>query len=334
MSSFLKPLLITMGDPSGIGPEIIVSSIVKQNNKFKVIVVGSPEVIERAINITGIKSKLNILSNLNEAKFLNGYINVLETKELDILPNFGLPNKICGKASFEAIELAIKYALNNKIRGIVTGPICKESFSLANINFPGHTEILATYTNSKSYGMLLANNEIKVLLSTIHCSLSNAIKKIDYNSQLNNIKLAHQGAVSLGCKKPRIAVAGLNPHAGENGLFGDEEVKIITPAIIAAQKEGFNVSGPFPGDTVFFKAREGKFDIVIAQYHDQGLIPIKYLGLDTGVNITVGLPFVRTSPDHGTAFDIAGKGLANSASFEKAIEYADLLYNYKLSESS
>ena len=334
MSSFLKPLLITMGDPAGIGPEVIVSSLHKQRNKFKAIIIGCPNVIERAINITGIKSKLKILSTLNDAKFEPGFIEILKIKDLEPLPKFGLANKVCGNSSFEAIKLAIKYALKNETSGIVTGPICKESLSLANINFPGHTEILAKYSGSQYYGMLLVNNEIKVLLSTIHCSLSNAIKKLTYTSQIKNIRLAHQGAITLGCKKPRIAVAGLNPHAGEGGLFGNEEKKIIIPAIKAAQKEGFDVSGPWPGDTIFLKAREGNFDIVIAQYHDQGLIPIKYMGLDSGVNITLGLPFVRTSPDHGTAFDIAGKAIANSSSFEKAIEYANYLYNNKINENS
>ncbi len=182
--------------------------------------------------------------------------------------------------------------------------------------------------------MLLGNDDIRTVLVTIHCSLLDAIKAADFDAQMSAIRLAHEGASALGYNKPRVAVAGLNPHAGEGGLFGREEIEIIGPAIEAARKEGIDVCGPYPGDTVFMHAREGKFDIVVAQYHDQGLIPVKYLGLEKGVNITLGLPFVRTSPDHGTAFDIAGKGIADPASFETAMRYANQLVAAKLKEPS
>ena len=173
--------------------------------------------------------------------------------------------------------------------------------------------------------MLLGNDEIRTVLVTIHCSLLDAIKSADFDAQMAAIRLAHEGATALGYDSPRVAVAGLNPHAGEGGLFGREEIEIIAPAIKAAQAEGINASGPWPGDTVFMMARQGQFDIVVAQYHDQGLIPVKYLGLEKGVNITLGLPFVRTSPDHGTAFDIAGTGKADAASLLTALTYAKLL---------
>ncbi|MGH6806284.1 MAG: PdxA family dehydrogenase, partial [Ensifer adhaerens] len=185
-----------------------------------------------------------------------------------------------------------------------------------------HTEILAERAGAARVAMMLANDDIRTVLVTIHCSLLDAIRRADFDAELSAIRLAHQGGRALGIDAPRIAVAGLNPHAGEGGLFGDEELIVIAPAIEAARREGIDASGPWPGDTVFMQARNGRFDVVVAQYHDQGLIPVKYLGLEKGVNITLGLPFVRTSPDHGTAFDIAGRGIADPASLETAIDYA------------
>ena len=173
--------------------------------------------------------------------------------------------------------------------------------------------------------MMLANDDIRTVLVTIHTSLRKAIEQADFDAQMSAIRLAHEGGKALGIAAPRVAVAGLNPHAGEGGLFGDEEIRIIQPAIAAARAEGIDASGPYPGDTVYMQARKGRFDVVVAQYHDQGLIPVKYLGLEKGVNITLGLPFVRTSPDHGTAFDIAGKGIADHASLETALAYAKRL---------
>jgi 4-phospho-D-threonate 3-dehydrogenase / 4-phospho-D-erythronate 3-dehydrogenase len=173
--------------------------------------------------------------------------------------------------------------------------------------------------------MMLANDDIRTVLVTIHTSLRKAIEQGDFAAQMSAIRLAHEGGKALGFPAPRVAVAGLNPHAGEGGLFGDEEIRIIRPAIEAARAEGIDATGPYPGDTVFMQARQGRFDVVVAQYHDQGLIPVKYLGLEKGVNITLGLPFVRTSPDHGTAFDIAGQGIADHASLETALAYAKRL---------
>lgn len=224
--------------------------------------------------------------------------------------------------AYDAIIMAIRLAKAGKIAGIVTAPIHKEALSAAGIPYPGHTEILADHGGAARVAMMLANDDIRTVLVTIHCSLMEAIRRADFQAQMAAIRLAHQGGRALGIEKPRIAVAGLNPHAGEGGLFGDEEIRIIRPAITAACTEGIDASGPWPGDTVFMQARNGRFDIVVAQYHDQGLIPVKYLGLERGVNITLGLPFVRTSPDHGTAFDIAGQGKADPASLQTAIDYA------------
>ena len=208
---------------------------------------------------------------------------------------------------------------------IATAPLHKEALKAAGIAQPGHTEILAKLTGSWDYAMMLFNDEIRVVLATIHLALSEVAGRIDEALELKTIRLAMRGARQLGIAAPRVAVAGLNPHAGEGGLFGQEEIRAIAPAIARARAEGIDASGPWPGDTVFLRARQGDFDIVVAQYHDQGLIPVKYLGIDDGVNATLGLPFVRTSVDHGTAFDIAGTGKARHTSLKVAIEQAALM---------
>jgi 4-hydroxythreonine-4-phosphate dehydrogenase len=193
---------------------------------------------------------------------------------------------------------------------------------LAGISYPGHTEILADQTGTKDFAMMLANDELRVLLVSIHVPLSEAIRMVTPVAELRAIRLADRACRSFGIAAPRVAVAGLNPHAGESGMFGYEDADIIAPAVARARLEGIDASGPFPPDTIFMRARRGAFDIVIAQYHDQGLIPVKYLGIDHGVNITVGLPFVRSSVDHGTAFDIAGTGRADAASLRYALVQA------------
>jgi 4-hydroxythreonine-4-phosphate dehydrogenase len=193
----------------------------------------------------------------------------------------------------------------------VTAPINKAALQAAGIQFAGHTEILADLSGSKRVGMMLANEELRVMLVSIHVPLREALELVTVEHVLTAIRFADQGTRRFGVDQPRIAVAGLNPHAGEGGLFGHEDECIITPAVAQAMNEGLAASGPWPPDTIFMRARSGEFDVVVAQYHDQGLIPLKYLGLDHGVNITVGLPFVRTSVDHGTAFDIAGHGVAD-----------------------
>ena len=324
-----KPIAITMGDPSGIGPEIIISALEKQDDNFNAVIIGCPNVIERAIKIQNSKMKVHTIKSIDQLNFKFGIVEVLEVINFEQLPDFGIVNAINGKAAYLAIISAIKLAMNKHVSGIVTSPINKESLALAGIQFPGHTEILAEFSKAKNVAMMLVNNEIKTVLSSIHCSLSNAIKIMNIDSQISTINFAYKGAHSLGINNPSIAVAGLNPHAGERGLFGREEIDIIIPAIKSAKKNGINVSGPWPGDTVFLQARKGEFDVVVAQYHDQGLIPIKYMGLENGVNITLGLPFVRTSPDHGTAYNIAGKGIADSSSLEAAIRYAIKLIGNK-----
>ena len=324
MKNIPQPLALTMGDPSGIGPEIILKSLtVLNNNNF--LILGDPLIFESAIERFGFQFELNKIKSLSEANFKSNIVNLLITSELTKNPNFGEISAECGKASFKAIVEAIKLAKLEKVSGIVTAPINKKSLNLASVNFPGHTEILSKYSGSGKVAMMLLNKDIKTVLVTLHCSLAEAMQRISVQKEFEVIELAYKGAKMLGIKDPIIAVAALNPHAGEEGLFGNEEKEIIEPAIKLAIEKGIDVRGPFPGDTVFMNAKMGKFDVVVSQYHDQALIPIKYNGIEDGVNITLGLDFVRTSPDHGTAFDIAGKGIASTESFISAIKLAQRL---------
>ncbi|MEO1538236.1 MAG: 4-hydroxythreonine-4-phosphate dehydrogenase PdxA [Pseudomonadota bacterium] len=313
------PIIVTMGDPSGIGPEIVVKALETQTD---CVVVGSAAVLERTVTALGWDVTVNRLEKIDDASGEPGLIDVLDTSNGTAEFPIGEICAASGQAAFDAIVTAIGLAKTGRTAGIVTAPIHKEALAAAGVEFPGHTEMLAEFGGAERVAMMLANEDIRTVLVTIHCSLAEAIKRGDHSAQMSAIRLAHQGCVALGINTPRVAVAGLNPHAGEGGLFGREEIEIIAPAVAAAQAEGIDASGPWPGDTVFMSARKGKFDVVVAQYHDQGLIPVKYLGVEKGVNITLGLPFVRTSPDHGTAFDIAGKGIADATSMTTAIDYA------------
>jgi 4-hydroxythreonine-4-phosphate dehydrogenase len=314
------PLAITMGDASGIGPEIVAKILAKGHERA--IVFGSFVVMENIVHRLGLDLKVVQVAGPEEARFEARSIEIIEATQICELPPFGIVNAISGQASFDAIVAAIVAAKAGKISGIVTAPINKKAMASAGIRYPGHTEILADYGGAYRVAMMLANDDIRTVLVTIHTSLRKAIEQADFDAQMSAIRLANEGCKAIGIAAPRVAVAGLNPHAGEGGLFGDEEIRIIRPAIEAASAEGIDASGPWPGDTVFMQALKGRFDVVVAQYHDQGLIPVKYLGLEKGVNITLGLPFVRTSPDHGTAFDIAGQGIADASSLETALAYA------------
>ncbi|MCF6273319.1 MAG: 4-hydroxythreonine-4-phosphate dehydrogenase PdxA [Rhodobacteraceae bacterium] len=315
-----KTLALTMGDPAGIGPEITLKALATLPDPSLFPVLGDPLVMHAAADSMALP--LYDMADISDRR--EGCVNLLSTSRLSALPAVGTVSPEAGHAAFQAISHGIELALAGKISGLVTAPIHKEALKAAGHDFPGHTEILARFAKA-DVAMMLANDEIKTVLVTIHMALRKAIEAADYDAQIHAIRLAQQGVRQMGIVHPRIAVAGLNPHAGEGGRFGDEEINIIAPAIKAMRAEGLDVSGPWPGDTVFMMAREGKFDVVVAQYHDQGLIPVKYMGLEKGVNITLGLPFVRTSPDHGTAFDIAGQGIANPSSIITALGIAQKL---------
>ncbi len=321
----IVPIAITMGDACGIGPEIIARMYVNDQGLPPTLVLGDEGCIRRAVRLLGLQLAVKEINSPEEFQPAPQRIHVISLSRLpDDLP-YGQLDARAGKAAFDYIRAGIDLALQKRIRAVVTAPITKEALRLADIHYPGHTEILADFSGTKDFAMMLMNNDLRVILVTIHVSLRDAIEQLSIEGELTTIRLAHRAMIQLGIPKPRIAVAGLNPHAGEHGLFGSEDEDILKPAIQQAQAEGIEASGPWPGDTVFMHARQGRYDIVVAQYHDQGLIPVKYLGVDEGVNITVGLPFVRTSVDHGTAFDIAGTGKASEASLRVAVAQAAML---------
>jgi 4-hydroxythreonine-4-phosphate dehydrogenase len=311
-----------MGDPAGIGPEIIVKLHQTQPDA-DIIVFGDPDVLQSAADRLG-----RPVAIIEGRAPVPGALVVRRTAPTAIPVPIGEVSAAAGAAAHAAIMDAIHAARSGEIRAVVTAPIHKEALKAAGIPHPGHTEILADATGTRDFGMMLANDVLRVMLVSIHVPLTRAIALVTKESVLRTIRLADRGTRAFGIEKPRIAVAGLNPHAGENGLFGREEIDIIAPAVAAARAERFAVDGPFAPDTIFMRARQGAFDVVVAMYHDQGLIPIKYLGLDSGVNITIGLPFVRTSVDHGTAFDIAGQGVADPSSLIEAVRVADVMTTY------
>lgn len=311
-----------MGDAAGIGPEIIVKAYA-QGLSAPAIVYGDAATLRRAASLLGIRMDIVDITHPDQASGRTDRIEVIAASE-PLPPDlpWGKTSAEAGKAAYDYLCRAIDDAQAKYIRAIVTAPLSKHSMHQAGIDQPGHTEILAERSNTTDFAMMLANDELRVLLVTIHMALADVPKAITSQAQQRAIRLADRACRHMGIEHPRIAVAGLNPHAGEDGKFGREDIDIIAPAIKQAQEEGFNASGPWPGDTIFMRARRGEFDIVVAQYHDQGLIPVKYLGVDQGVNVTVGLPFIRTSVDHGTAFDIAGKGIADHSSLVYAFNIA------------
>lgn len=325
MSDTRLPLGITMGDAAGIGPEII-AKLYARGLPHPGVVYGDAGVLNATVRALDLQHllRVEIVSQAGMAlQAPPGVIPVLNRWQAlpEALP-VGQISAAAGQGAYEYLCHAIDDAMAGQLRAIVTAPLHKAALQQAGINQPGHTEILAERTRTDDFAMVLVNDELRVILVTIHVPLASVPSLITRQSVLTTIKLAQRACLQAGITHPRIAVAGLNPHAGEDGRFGHEERDHITPAIHDAQTLGIDASGPWPGDTIFMRARRGEFDIVVAQYHDQGLIPVKYLGLDQGVNMTVGLPFVRTSVDHGTAFDIAGQGIADDSSLQSAVGLA------------
>lgn len=330
-----SPLLaVTMGDACGIGPEII-AKLFAAGKAPGCLVLGDVGVMRAAASHAGGLSAVAVIERPADLAGLPpGCLPVLTVPglpdDLAALPP-GRVDARAGAAAARCIEHAVALARAGEVAGIVTAPIHKEALAAAGIGYPGHTEMLRALAvpggPPPPVRMMLANEELRTVLVTIHQSLRSAIDAVTYDAVLQTLRIAHRAAARWGQAQPRIAVAGLNPHAGEGGLFGDEEIRIIAPAVAAARAEGIDARGPFAPDTVFMRARNapghaGEFDIVIAMTHDHGLIPVKYLGVEQGVNVTLGLPFVRTSPDHGTAFDIAGRGVADPSSLVAAVRMA------------
>jgi 4-phospho-D-threonate 3-dehydrogenase / 4-phospho-D-erythronate 3-dehydrogenase len=320
-----QPLIaVTMGDPAGIGPEIIARAFGEEDFRKhnRAIVVGDAGILERAARLLDLALRANVVAEPEDAAFEPDSVDVISETELPEDVSFGELDARAGDAAFRYVERATHLASEGRVGAMATAPLNKEAMQLAGHKYPGHTEILAELTGTKDYAMMLVTDELKVIHVSTHVSLKEAIERARPEREFAVIRLAHESLQKLGVESPRVAVAGLNPHAGENGLFGTEDAEHIAPAVAAAVEEGIDATGPHPPDTVMMRARKGAFDIVVVQYHDQGHIPIKLMGFDTGVNVTVGLPFFRTSVDHGTAFDIAGTGKADPASLRAAIDLA------------
>lgn len=323
----MKPVVITFGDAAGIGPEIVAKTFADTRfmEQYPAFVAGDLGILKQAASRWGPSLVVEPISAPEEFTPAAGCMQVVSLSALPADLRHGEVSAQAGQAAFQAIRQSIEWANDGRVSAICTAPIHKEALAAAGVPYPGHTEMLADLSGTSDYGMMLANPHLRTLLVTVHCSLLDAVRKLSVERELQVIRLAHRSLRSMGIAQPRIAVAGLNPHAGEGGLFGSEDMELIAPAVAQAKQEGIDAVGPLPGDTVFMQARKGRFDIVVAQYHDQGLIPVKLLGVEDGVNVTVGLPFVRTSPDHGTAFDIAGQGIADPSSLKTALATAHQL---------
>lgn len=331
-----RPVAITMGDPAGIGPEIVAKAFREAPELLRAaFVVGDIGCVRRGAALAvpaGIALPVAVIAAPDEAPAAPpGCIPVLQPgPALQHLPALGRIDPAAGRAAAQAVQWAARAALRGDIAALVTAPLHKEALAAAGLPYPGHTELLQAEAAAHRgvplaampVRMMLANHELRTVLVSIHVSLREAIEAVTPANVGQTLRIAHDALAAALGRAPRLAVAGLNPHAGEGGLFGREEVDVIAPAVAAARAAGLDAHGPFAPDTVFMRARTGEFDAVVAMYHDQGLIPVKYLGVEQGVNVTLGLPLVRTSPDHGTAFDIAGTGQASAASLVEAVRVA------------
>ena len=335
----MKPTLaITLGDPAGIGPEI-VAKVLANKETYRIcnpVVVGDRHAMMMGIEVAGVSLEINIIESISGARNEYGVIDLIDLGNIDSKNvEMGKPRAMTGAASAQYVIYAADLALADKVDGIVTAPLNKEAMHLGGYHYPGHTELLAERSGTDEYAMMLVSGNLRVVHATTHVPFRDIIKHLTSERIGATIRIANNACTSLGIKHPRIAVAGLNPHSGDGGLFGDEEARIIQPAIDAARAEGLDVDGPVPPDTVFGKAAGGQYDIVVALYHDQGHIPVKLIGMKyddetgqwgsvSGVNVTLGLSFIRTSVDHGTAYGKAGRreGTANPQSLMEAIELA------------
>jgi 4-hydroxythreonine-4-phosphate dehydrogenase len=326
MMDYRPTIAITMGDPAGIGAEVIVKALADPvlRHKARYIIYGLNEMLHYAADL----AEFDVFWWRDQFNGrLRGYPHDVVVVDYDQFSMLGSalrsPSKMGGEASMRFCVDAIDSAKKGLVDAVVTAPIAKESWKLAGYHFPGHTELFAQRTGARRHAMMFAGGPLKVVLATVHVPLMGLWGRLNIGAVFQPIELLHQAMVDwFDNPKPRIAVCGVNPHASENGQFGDEEERIISPAILMAREQGIDATGPYPPDTIFIAARDGKYDAVVAMYHDQGLIPVKLLAFDQAVNVTLGLPIIRTSPDHGTAFDIVGRNRANPGSMRAAIELA------------
>ena len=321
-----RPILgITIGDPNGVGPEVIVKALTSPElyRRSRPLVIGNAEVMRRHLQHGALPLEINRVDTPVEGKYTHGTLDVLTVDNIDVESlKHGEVQESAGRLAVESVIGATKLAMAHDIQAVVTAPLNKEAMNLAGYHYAGHTELIAELTGTKHYRLTLAFDEMLVSHVTTHVSLREAIKRLSSEGVVSTIEIIGNALKRMGIKDPRIAVMGLNPHAGEGGMFGDEEIRIIEPAVEKARLEGWNIQGPLPPDTVFLRALRGEFNGIVGMYHDQGHIPVKAVAFDRSINVSLGFPIIRTSVDHGTAFDIAGQGIANSENLAAAIRMA------------
>lgn len=322
----IPPLIaVTMGDGAGVGPEVIAGALLDDATSAhaRPLVVGDAERLRTAARIIGSKAQVVAVNSVADAVFEPGRINVLDLGRLPADLAWGEVSPAAGEAAYQYVRVAAELATRHEVQGICTAPLNKEALHAAGHLFPGHTELLAHLTGTEEVSMMLSTPSVKVVHVTTHIGLIDAVAKIEPGLVERTVRRGNRAIIGSGIAHPRIGVCGINPHAGENGLFGhgEEETKIV-PALERLRADGIDARGPLPADTAFFLAGRGDYDLIVAMYHDQGHGPVKVLGIEAGVNITVGLPVIRTSVDHGTAFDIAGTGKADSRSMAEALRQA------------
>lgn len=319
-----RPILgITMGDGAGVGPEIIAKALLHEDiyKIAKPLVFGDAKIMQRAVKIVNADIKCNIVTDPAQGRYEYGVMDIIDLDNLPVDLPFAKVDGRAGKAAYEYIEKAVHYAMKHEVHAIVTAPLNKEALNMGGVHYPGHTEILGHLTGQKDFSMMLTSPKLRVIHVSTHIALHDVPNVVKKERIGKVIDLAQETLKLMGFEEPRIAVAGLNPHCGEGGLFGDEDDKEIVPAVNEAKAKGYNVTGPVPPDSVFHRAANlNEFDIVVVMYHDQGHIPIKVLGFDSGVNVTVGLPCIRTSVDHGTAFPVTGTGKASENSMLESLK--------------
>jgi 4-hydroxythreonine-4-phosphate dehydrogenase len=325
----LPRVVITMGDPAGIGPEVIVKALSDEqlNQLARFIIVGDHRLFVRACELASKSVRVlplnpDPVTNFSDPAFHPDALNIMDAAPVSKRLVWGKPSPEGGRAAAQAIEVATKMVLNGEADALVTAPISKQALQMAGVPYAGHTEFLAALCGVSETRLMLVCDELKVVHATGHMSLRKAIDNLTTERIVKTVELSLPTMHLLGYERPRIAIAAINPHAGEGGMFGDEDERIVRPAVEKLRGEGYEVFGPIPADSVFWRARNGEFDLVVALYHDQGHIPVKVLAFDRGVNVTVGLPIIRTSPDHGVAFDIAWQNKAQATSMRAAIELA------------
>ena len=338
MKTEYKPILaLTMGDATGSGPEIITKSLAESfiGDICRPVVIGDAAVMREALKITGMPEEVRAIEDLSGAEFREGHIEVVDLQNIDMGKLVrGRVNAMAGGAAYEYIKLAADLALTEKVDAVVTSAINKEALNIAGHSYSGHTELLAELCDAPEATMMLVAGKLRVSHVSTHLSLRAAIDKVRPERILTVLRLTYEALREMGIDEPDIAVASLNPHAGEGGLFGDEEAKYIIPAIEEGRRRGLKVSGPYPGDTVFFQTLQGHFDGAVAMYHDQGHVAAKMLGIWQGVNVTLGLPIIRTSVEHGTDFENAGKGTADPRSLNEALKLAAAMTGRRKSTGS